>query len=325
MHVEALRAGAINWNGWRRGNPRVVPDLNDLSVLVSERQFGRVQGGPIDLNLAELCRAKLDQATLIEANLQGALLTDADLSDARLEKADLRGANLCNAKLSFAALNGVRLEGANLCGADLRHAKGLTQAQINQALGDSSTALPLSLSMPKAWLQQGPFPAQLGDHCDPVFDHKDDPHAILGVTPLASLREIRAAWLRLVKELHPEGWSSRRSPATQRLKAINQAYQRLKSQHCQAAQARTRRRFFHGAKAVFAVSFLLPILAGALLMGMWSYLASEFAAHVTTSVIGRSAREGASKEPSAPRHISYPGSAQSSSSEPFLGADWRLR
>ena len=101
LHVEMLRAGSLVWNSWRHENPDVVPDLKDLKVSISERQFGRMQGGPIDLSRAQLCRAELDQATLIEANLNGAVLTDADLSDARLENADLRGADLCNAKSAY--------------------------------------------------------------------------------------------------------------------------------------------------------------------------------------------------------------------------------
>ena len=263
LHVEMLRAGAVVWNTWRRENPDVVPDLEDLKVSISERQFGRMQGGPIDLSRAQLCRAELDQATLIEANLNGAVLTNADLSDARLEKADLRGAELCNAKLARTTLYGARLQAANLCGANLRHARGLTQAQINRALGDSSTALPTNLVVPRAWQ---PFPAQLG-RVDTEFELKARAYAILGVSPGASTREIRAAWLKLVKELHPEGWSSLNSPASERLKAINQAYQTLKSPERYTTQRRDARGFYHNARAIFAASFLLSIIAGALFVG----------------------------------------------------------
>ena len=77
-HAEVLREGVRAWNTWRRENPGVVPVLNDLNVSVTERQFGRVQGGPINLSRAELCRARFDHATLIEANLMGAVLTEAE-------------------------------------------------------------------------------------------------------------------------------------------------------------------------------------------------------------------------------------------------------
>jgi DnaJ-domain-containing protein 1 len=267
LQVEVLRAGPRAWNQWRRENPGVVPILNDLKVSAIERQFDRVQGGPINLSLALLCRAGLDQSTLIEANLLGAVLIDADLSDARLERADLRGA-----KLAYADLNNARLDGANLCGADLRHARGLTQAQINQALGDHRTALPANLTMPKAWLEGQPDIGQLVKQTDPqVDDQKTNPYAILGARPGASIQEIRAAWRKLVKELHPDG-SSGGSPASERLKAINQAYQRLKNLEQHATQRRAARSPFRSARAVFAAFFLLPIAACALIVGVWTYL-----------------------------------------------------
>jgi pentapeptide repeat protein len=150
QHVDVLRNGARAWNAWRLDNPGVVPVLNDLQVSVTERQFGRVQGGPINLSRAQLRRARLDQATLIEANLMGALLMEAELSDARLEKADLRGA-----RLDYANLGGAQLDGADLSGAHLGLARGLTQAQIDRSRGDHRTALPAHLTLPEAWLNEG--------------------------------------------------------------------------------------------------------------------------------------------------------------------------
>jgi hypothetical protein len=149
-HVAVLRTGARAWNAWRRENPGIVPALDGLALSVTERQFGRVQGGPINLSRAQLCRARLDQATLIEGNLMGAVLTEADLSDARLEKADLRGA-----RFDYANLAGARLDGADLCGAHLRLARGLTQAQVDRSLGDRRTELPAHLAVPGAWLDGG--------------------------------------------------------------------------------------------------------------------------------------------------------------------------
>jgi hypothetical protein len=83
----------------------------------------------------------------------------------------------------------------------------------------------------------------------------DDPCEILGVRRGATVREIRAAYLRLVKELHPDG----RTPdpdADERLKAINAAYRKLK------AGGAGRRGWARG--AVFTVGVLtsaLPLLA----------------------------------------------------------------
>jgi DnaJ-domain-containing protein 1 len=317
QHVEVLCAGPRAWNKWRHENPGIAPDLNDLKVSIIERQFGRVQGGPINLSLAELCRARLDQATLIEANLLGALLIDADLSDARLEKADLRGA-----KLAFAALGGTRLEATNLCGADLRQARGLTQAQIDQALGDRRTALPANLVMPRAWFQEGqPDPAQLTKQTDPnVNDQRDSPYAILGVCPGASIQEVRAAWIKLVKELHPDG-SSGEVPASERLKSINQAYQRLKSLERHANHRRAARDSFRSAKAVFAACFLVPIATAALVVAVRTYLAQPDLAIGEAASINGSKRELQTAHPS----MSNAPSSQRSTDEPLVGADRRLR
>jgi uncharacterized protein YjbI with pentapeptide repeats len=272
-HVDVLRAGPRVWNSWRRENPHVLPLLNDLDVSISERQFGRVQGGPIDLSLAELRRARLDQATLTEANLVGAALIDADLSDARLENADLRGADLSGANLAFASLGGARLHGANLCGADLRLARGLTQAQIDQTLGDRGTIPPAGLTTPSAWLQGHPVFGQLVTQAGPAKVGADDPdpYVILGVRPGAAIQDIRAAWLKQVKELHPGGASSSEA----RLKTINQAYQRLKDMDRQATQRQaaassTR----HNARVVFATFFLVSLVSAVvsiMAVGAWIY------------------------------------------------------
>jgi uncharacterized protein YjbI with pentapeptide repeats len=305
-HVDVLRAGPRVWNSWRRENPHVLPVLNDLDVSISERQFGRVQGGPIDLSLAELRRARLDQATLTEANLVGAVLIDADLSDARLENADLRGADLSGANLAFAALGGARLYGANLCSADLRLARGLTQAQIDQTLGDRGTILPAGLTAPRAWFQGQAIFGQLVPQTDAakVGDHDPDPYVILGVRPGASIQDIRAAWLKQVKELHPGGASSSEA----RLKSINQAYQRLKDMDRQATQRQaaassTR----HNAWAVFATFFLVSLVSAVvsiMVVGAWIYFTQLDATPDPTPPPARTGSEGKGEtqpQPSIPR------------------------
>src|SRR5215470_9676721 len=128
QHVRKLKEGARVWNAWRLQNPRIDPELGDLNLPVQHRQFGAAHGGPIDLKLADLCRAALDHATLVDADLSGAYLVGANLAYARLEGADLRGANLSNARLDHADLKGARLEDATLSGARLEKARNLTQA-----------------------------------------------------------------------------------------------------------------------------------------------------------------------------------------------------
>jgi len=118
--------------------------------------------------------AKLRYANLQGANLLGAKLQNADLQGADLQGADLQGAILQDAKLRYANLLGANLLGANLLGADLleadllganlqeaildeailhgallQYAHGLTQDQLEAALGTEDTTLPEGIDRPK--------------------------------------------------------------------------------------------------------------------------------------------------------------------------------
>ena len=82
---------------------------------------------------AKLCRAWLESANLSNSGFLG-----ADLSGARLVKADLSGAHFLSA-----SLDNVNLTDANLSGTEFsidgpQTAKGLTQAQLDQARADPS-------------------------------------------------------------------------------------------------------------------------------------------------------------------------------------------
>jgi DnaJ-domain-containing protein 1 len=315
LHVRVLRDGPRAWNEWRRANAGVVPLLDDLKISISERQFGPAQGGPIDLSLAELRRAELDQATLTDANLAGAVLIEADLSDARLEGADLQGANLSDANLAYATLGDARLDGANLCGADLHLARGLTQGQVDTALGDLRTALPEGLEKPRAWLGQdrsepGQLVVRAGRWAD--VDENGDPFVVLGVEPGAAIEEIRSAWLELVKELHPDIAAGVGS-ASERLKIVNRAYQRLKVLERQArrqgAQPAGNRSW-----AIFATFFLLPAVVGAA-VGAWIYFTipdpdREVAPDEGVTEVGKSATGEGSLAPPPPPIPAGPISAQ---------------
>lgn len=84
-----------------------------------------------------------------------------DLIGARLAGADLRGAELRGALLIAADLHGADMRGADVLGADFRDADlrrvkltgslYLTQAQVNSAVGDETTALPSWLAVPDHW------------------------------------------------------------------------------------------------------------------------------------------------------------------------------
>jgi hypothetical protein len=132
-------------------NPSLTPNLTGITLSAAERQMGPISGGPINFAFARLRHASLRFATLSGANLEMADLTDADLSDARLDGANLSGTELGDAMLERVDFAGARLGGANFAGANLKEARNLTQAQIDEALGDSLTVLPPHLARPEGW------------------------------------------------------------------------------------------------------------------------------------------------------------------------------
>src|SRR5581483_6328525 len=128
-HFELLMRDVDAWNGWRADNPKEKPDL----------AFAVMRGA--NLALANLAKADLREADLVLANLRGADLRHADLS----------GANLVGARLM-----GVDLAHANISGADLSTAEDLTQEQLLETKGDSSTKLPEEMHMPQHWAAKNP-------------------------------------------------------------------------------------------------------------------------------------------------------------------------
>jgi hypothetical protein len=113
----------------------------------NEEQDGRQHF--LDLHDADLSGAKLFRASFVGADLSGVRFVGADLSAADLFMADLSGAYLNGASLS-----GAGLHRADFTGADLRGAHGLTQSQIELAIGDKETKLPANLHTPKKWLTE---------------------------------------------------------------------------------------------------------------------------------------------------------------------------
>src|SRR5262245_14825579 len=242
-HVGKLKEGARAWNAWRLANPLTEPQLGELNLPVGHKQFGLAQGGPIDLSQADLRRAALEHATLTAADLTGAYLVEANLAHARLKGANLSGANLSNARLDYADLGDAELTAATLTGANLRHARNVTQAQIEEAYGDTSTRLPPRLARPASWRKDKTAAStELARRLamEPIAG-TIDPHTLLGVSPEASLKDIRAAYLQLVKALHPDA-RALDPEAAERFKAVNKAYQDLKVRARQRASEPARAR-----------------------------------------------------------------------------------
>ncbi len=101
---------------------------------------------------ARLRQADLSAAVMNHTSFAGADLRDLNGYGAVFTGADFAGANMTNASLVGAYLQGAnfrrtRLEGVNLSGAEMDRAEGLTQAQLDQACGDSATTMPRGLQV----------------------------------------------------------------------------------------------------------------------------------------------------------------------------------
>jgi TIR domain/Pentapeptide repeats (8 copies) len=111
-HLQILMQGVAVWNAWRSENRALTPDLTGATLTEAT-----LRGA--DLTEADLIRAGLTGAALTEATLRGADLTEAGLTGATLTRATLTGATLAGATLTRAGLTGATLKGADLAWADL--------------------------------------------------------------------------------------------------------------------------------------------------------------------------------------------------------------
>lgn len=124
-------------------------DLKQASMLDAHLQGANLKG--TNLYGANLQGANLQRAYLREAYLREALLPGANLEGAVLREADLQQDNLKGAFLEEADLQDANLFGAILKGAMLKRAAHLQAAQIDWAIGDETTTLPVGLVRPVAW------------------------------------------------------------------------------------------------------------------------------------------------------------------------------
>lgn len=117
----------------------------DLSYQnIGGRDFSGARIRQSDLSLATADGTRFHGANLSLANLFGMRATSADFTDANLD-----GAGMVGGYYGGARFNSARLRGANLSGAEMADALGLTQAQLNEACGDSSTTLPSGMAVPR--------------------------------------------------------------------------------------------------------------------------------------------------------------------------------
>ena len=164
--LELVHGGeAASWNSWRQ-ETNLFGDHQRTRINLSGLNFhGRTLVG-FNLTNVSFHRANLESANLSgtdcaysdfneciligsnlsAANLRFARLSRAYLRDANLERADLRSADLRRASLTNSSLIG-----ADLRGVDLTTTRGLTQEQLDDAVGDSRTRLPSHIQTPVSW------------------------------------------------------------------------------------------------------------------------------------------------------------------------------
>jgi hypothetical protein len=136
------------------------PDIHAIMTVIGRRTryFQHGEPGLLDLHETNLsgvepaAEANLIGVRLSGVNLQDAYLAWANLRRADLSRANLTGAYLLGANLTRAILAGTNLRGAdlyaarllfaNIKGACLSEAYDLTQAQLEEAIGDEKTQLP---------------------------------------------------------------------------------------------------------------------------------------------------------------------------------------
>lgn len=139
---------------------RFLPALALLMLLAPARAadpaaVARIHGGIVDCVGCDLRGADLSNTCVKEHDLHGADFTGADATLMCMSFADFTGVSFRGTELSGANLAGAKMDGADLTGAktsitsflgtDLRHVKGLTQAQLDVACGDAATKLPPGL------------------------------------------------------------------------------------------------------------------------------------------------------------------------------------
>ena len=154
--IEAILT-VIRRRNWHYEKSDQILDLHGTNLHDANLEGAYLRGA--DLRGAYLRRTNLRSAYLRDALLKGAYLWGADLEGAylwraNLEDAYLRGVNLINTYLRGADLWGADLRGAYLRGADLEGALGITQEQINSAIGDATTRLPAGMVRPASWTKK---------------------------------------------------------------------------------------------------------------------------------------------------------------------------
>lgn len=116
-------------------------------AYLRDANFAGARMSRVGLQESHLSCANFSDANLDSARLDGAFMDSARFHDADLEGASLVGAYAKRADFRGAAMAEADLRGAILWGADLSTAVGLSQDQLDEAIGDDDTQLPDGLTV----------------------------------------------------------------------------------------------------------------------------------------------------------------------------------
>ncbi len=131
------------------------PSVPQQTTLSPAQAVASIRAGHHDCPHCNLAGADLTNTCVKQGNLEGAdfdrakavlmCMSYADFTNASFRNTDLSAANLAHAKMDGADLTGADMTITSIRGTDLRHVKGLTQIQLDQACGDSGTKVPSGL------------------------------------------------------------------------------------------------------------------------------------------------------------------------------------
>ena len=132
--LDADLSNALFYNSNLSGANFANTDLTDCFLIYSD--LSRAQFYNVNFTRTGLRSADLSGALLEGANLSGTSFLRTDLSGARLAMAEMSGAQFLDADLTSADIAGANLSGVEFSIGGLQTAKGLTQAQLDDARAD---------------------------------------------------------------------------------------------------------------------------------------------------------------------------------------------
>ena len=121
---------------------KVPEDIRAVLTVIGKRAEGRKEG-ELNLSFCDLRNADFRELNLRGISLEGTRLEESTFGEAHLEKA----------YLGSARLNNTVLEKTHLEGANLTDVEGLTQEQLDAAIGDGNTILPQHVHRPEHWMK----------------------------------------------------------------------------------------------------------------------------------------------------------------------------